>query len=121
MKKILAIALVLVVALTVLVSCGGSAGIVGEYKLKSMMGMDIAALAEAFGSDASEIENSFSLVINADGTGTMKSEEGGGDITWKLDGDQLSMTAEGETITGTFDGTDITLTESGVSMVFTKK
>lgn len=120
MKKILAVALVLVFALTVFASCGGG-GVAGTYKLKSMMGMEISALAALYGGDASEIEDMMSLVLKEDGTGSIVSDGDTSSFTWTQSGNTLTMTVDGESQDCTISGNEITMSQDGVEVVFVKK
>lgn len=119
MKKILCVSLCLIFCLAVLASCGG--GIEGSYKVKSVMGMDLEALASTLGQDVSEVEKMFSMELKSDGKGTITSQGETIDLTWKQNGNDLTITINGEDGKATVNGNEITISEDGVEMVFVKK
>ena len=83
MKKTIAIALALVMAL-MLVACGSSAmkEAAGTYKLQQ----------SKFVGDAEWVtDEECTLVLNADGTGTDTRDGATYDLTWKLDGENFTM------------------------------
>ena len=122
-KKIIAVALIVLMSLTVLVACGAG-GVAGDYKLKSMMGMDmeqLKSLYTSYGMDASEVEDLVTMTLNPDGSGKIVSSGNEQALTWKLSGSTLTLTSDGEDLACTLNGNEITITVDGVEAVMVKK
>ena len=116
MKKLIALLLIAVLALTCFVACGKkdgdkAANIEGKYVISKMGGEDAP----------DEYKEAMFVELKADGAATMTMGDEGGDCTWKQDGDKVILTAEGETMEFTLNGNDLTMVENGEEMVFTKQ
>lgn len=115
MKRITALALVLVLIFA-LAACGGKGGAVpGTYKLTGMMqdGEDLSEQIAAMEALGMEI----TLVLKEDGTGYLNMLGEQADLTW----DAKSITVEGDAEPYTVDGDSLTLKEGNTSMTFTLK
>lgn len=121
MKKILAIALATLLLLTLFAGCGKKTGeyaAKGNYLCTSMTSAGLTLDPSAMGLD-------ITLILNNDGTGTLKfagEETEPEALTWKEeDGDTLSFTIGNETISGSYDGKAVTINmEEDYILVFTK-
>jgi len=113
------LALMLIVCLA---SCGGDAEEIGSYDLESMTEdgttmtlKELKDMYDAYGVAFPE----FSLVLNKDGTGKMTVAGETQNINW--DAKAKTMSHDNETINYTFKDNKITLSEDGTSLVFVKK
>jgi len=113
------LALMLIVCLA---SCGGDAKEIGSYDLESMTEdgttmtlKELKDMYDAYGVAFPE----FSLVLNKDGTGKMTVAGETQNINW--DAKAKTMSHDNETINYTFKDNKITLSEDGTSLVFVKK
>jgi hypothetical protein len=140
MKRIVSIALVVLMIAALFAGCSSSSP-EGTYKIKSVNGKDLKTyFKESFGALAEEgqeitddqIEGFLKLMginsmdefvtftLESDGTfkAAMMGEEETG--TWKLEGDKITMTANGSDMTGTFKDGEITISVDGETMVLAK-
>ena len=113
MKKLVALALVIVMVVA-MVACGGGGKdpAVGTWKLTGMFmdGQDYSAYLGLLGME-------MTLTLNEDGTGTMDAMGESINITWS-DG---KITNEGESIPFSVDGDKLTMEEDGTQLVFTRQ
>lgn len=121
MKKIIAILVALVMALS-LCACGGGGTTadpnVGRYLGDQVNFFEWEPMSNIY--DAGE--NYLDLLDG--GKGTLCLDGDGVDLTWKLDGDQLTMTIETEDITATLADGTITIEDflgTGLGMTFVKE
>ena len=116
MKKILAIALVLILVFAVFSAC--SSGPAGTYKLVRMSAATINFTPEDYGLD-------MTFVLKEDGSGSYTSVDNGvtdqGDITWKQDGNQITISVEGGDMVFDLEGKTMTIEKDGTTMVFEKQ
>lgn len=111
MKTVLSLALVLVLALS-LVACGGTAPS-GKYKFKSMTMEGQTVTAKDLGI---EDEDGMYVEFKDDGTGKLSIAGDDSPFEWKGN----VITAEGEKIDFTVKGSQVILKEDGGEMVFEK-
>ena len=136
MKRIVAIALVAIMVLALLASCGGSSDAAGVYTVKSVggmsveealkaslgeygEGMDIDALLQMVGIDS--LEDYMTMELKSDGTvvTSMAGESQTG--TWKQDGSTVTITVDDEPQEFTLSGNELSAETDGVEYVFIKK
>ncbi len=141
MKRIVSIALVVLMIAALFAGCSGSSSPEGTYKIKSINGKDVKSyFKESMGALAGEGEEitdeqidailALMGINNIDEFVTFTLEEGGNfkasmmgeeqTGTWKLEGDKLTMTIDGDDATGTFKDGEITIEMEGESMVLAK-
>ena len=135
MKRIVSIALVILMVASLFVACSGSgsASPEGVYKIKTINGQSMKAyFAEMFGSTEDEVDSLLKLAgienideymtftLKKDGvfTATVMGEEETG--TWKLDGEKLTLTIEEDPMECTFKNGEITVDMNGEVMVLGK-
>ena len=119
MKKTMALALALVLLVSLLTACGGGGkyAAAGEYLCTSMT-------AEGLTMDPSAWGLEIVLTLKDDGTGSLKyagDETEPLDLTWSQNGDTLKITINGEAADVKLDGDTIALSQEGAEMIFTKK
>ena len=142
MKRIVSIALLVILVMTMFVACGkGSPA--GVYVLKSANGqpikefyrqMAIGLSDEEFEAELKELlekaglnslEELITLELIADGQAKLKfnapGEEEQVTDTWKQEEDKILITADDITSEGILNGKELTLDIDGRSMVFVKK
>ena len=90
MKKIIAIALIAVLALA-LAACGGS-GDKKDEAGNAAAGTYTGVHSKFVGDENWSEDEKFSLTLNADGTGTSNRDGVDYEMTWKLDGENFTMT-----------------------------
>lgn len=114
MKRVIALSLVLVMALSVLVACGGKGG-----------SGDSGNLIGSWSATEEGVEVIFTFKDG--GKGTMSSMGIEMDMTWSTDGDKINMSmsfmGETEEMSGTYkiEGNKLSLTADGETLVLTKK
>ena len=136
MKRVISIALVVLMTAALLVACGSSSGPEGKYVLKSFNGKSvderIKSEAESVGMTADELlkqlgidngENLIVLELKADGTLYMKEAMFGTESTgtWKQDGSKIVMTVDGQDSTFALSGNELTYSEDDAEYVLIKK
>ena len=138
MKRIVAIALVVFMALAVLASCGGgSSNPEGKYAVKTVngktveemikselgdmaAGMDINDLLKLAGIDS--LDDYMNLEIKAGGTAVINMADAGSqEGTWKQDGNKITITIGGEPVEFTLSGNELKAAMDGQELVFAKK
>lgn len=139
MKRIVSLALVVLLIAALFVGCGNSS-VEGTYLIKSMGGVAVEDMfkeeaGEDFDLDAilsmfkvSSLGELITMEIKADGTVTMKNameleseEDATMSGTWKQEGDKVSITIDGETQEFTLNGSELSGGEGEETMVFVKK
>jgi hypothetical protein len=122
-KRVLAIALAVLMLMALLTACGGGAE--GKYVLDKMTidgeDFDLKAFAELMDSSADDVANMFSMELKSGGKGTLTLGDDATEVTWKVDGKKLILTAEGETLECAYDGKTVTIEEDGSTLVMKKK
>ena len=137
MKRIVALALVLVLVAAAFASCGGSANAEGTYVVKSIGGQTLeeavkaqmGGLGDSVDLDAylkmmgiESLDDYMTLELKADGTASMtlamQDIEAG---TWKQDGNNVTITVEDEPHVFTLDGNELKATIEGQEYIFVKK
>lgn len=136
MKRIVAIALTVLMIAALFVGCGGgSDSPVGKYYIKSIDGksvkdamsesaggMDVEALLGLLG--VKNIEELITLELKADGTAEMASAmstELNAQGTWTQEGSKIIITVDGDAQEFTLSGNELTGHTSDGDMVFFKK
>lgn len=118
MKKILSLALVLILVAACLAACGKSGGVAGKYNLVSMT-MDGETInvsdLEAIAGRKMEAY----IELKADGTGIMVMEGERTEMAW-ADGKIWPVSDPDEKADFTVSGKTLTINESGVVMKFEK-
>ena len=118
MKKIISLALIAVMAVSmlVLVSCGGGekddlsdSKYVGTWKISKLSVLD----------ESDDFDEEWTLEINGDGTGKSISEEETDDFTWKLVDGGFKTKGDLE-LTFKDDGENIVSSLMGVKLIFEK-
>ncbi len=112
MKKLVAIALILVLVFAMAACGGGKDAAVGTWKLTGLFegGEDYSAYLSMLGMD-------MTMTLEAGGTGTMEMMGQKIDVTW---GDG-KISYEGDSIPFTVDGDKLTMEEDGSQLVFTRQ
>ena len=137
MKRIVALALVLVLVAAAFASCGGSANAEGKYVVKSVNGqtleeaikaqmgelgdsVDLDAYLKMMGIES--LDDYMTLELKADGTASMnlamQDIEAG---TWKQDGNNVTITVDDEPQVFTLDGNELKASLEGQEYIFVKK
>ena len=120
MKKVLAMILAALLAVSMLTACGGGGKDdpnVGVYNLDTMAGMTMDELEELLGEDMSEM---LIIELKAGGKGSMTVEGEEGNIKWEMDGDNITISDSSDELKGTLvDGT-LTLDFDGEECTFVK-
>ncbi len=115
MKRILSLALVVVMVAALFVGCGSSDSVEGTYKLKAIDGKNIKdyytekaeksgetleTVLKFMGVEETDLDNLMTLTLNADGSAAMNSkmdvEEKSYDGTWKQEGDKITVTVDND-------------------------
>lgn len=115
MKRILSLALVVVMVAALFVGCGSSDSVEGTYKLKAIDGKNIKdyytemaeksgetleTVLKSMGVEETDLDNLMTLTLNADGSAAMNSkmdvEEKSYDGTWKQEGDKITVTVDND-------------------------
>ena len=139
MKRIVSLALVVLLIAALFVGCGNSS-VEGTYLIKSMGGVAVEDMfkeeaGDDFDLDAilsmfkvSSLGELITMEIKADGTVTMKNameleseEDATMSGTWKQEGDKVSITIDGDTQEFTLNGSELSGGEGDEAMVFVKK
>ena len=137
MKRLISIALVVVMAAVILVGCGSSADPVGKYKLKTIDGKPLEdAIMEEVGDSLGDmsledvldvlgmesLDDYMTLDIKSDGTAVLTiPSEGDNSGTWTQSGNKLTITIQGEDAEFTIDGSELKTDAFGEDYVFIKK
>ena len=133
MKRIVSIALVVLMVAALIVGCS-KANAEGKYVVKTLNGKTVEdyfkeelgdgetidSLLEILG--IASLEEYITLEVKADGTAKMVlagDDEAEG--TWKLDGNKFTLTVDGESVEGTLKGSELTLTIEGQECGMVKK
>ena len=119
MKRMLSIGIVVVMILSTLAltACGGGKG--GNVAESRYVGT-WKALSMSLGETSENLDNDWTLTLNADGTGTLASAEEATDFTWELT-DKGFKTQGGMKMTFTDDGDNIKSKIIGVDLTFEKQ
>ena len=137
MKRIVALALVLVLVAAAFASCGGSANAEGTYVVKSIGGQTLeeavkaqmGGLGDSVDLDAylkmmgiESLDDYMTLELKADGTATISivmqdAQEG----TWKQDGNNVTITIDDEPQVFTLDGNELKASLDDQEYIFVKK
>ncbi len=140
MKRIVSLALVVLLIAALFVGCGNSS-VEGTYLIKSMGGVAVEDMfkeeaGDDFDLDAilsmfkvSSLGELITMELKADGTVTMKNamdamdsdEDSTMSGTWKQEGDKVSITIDGDTQEFTLNGSELSGGEGDEAMVFVKK
>jgi len=140
MKRIIALALAVLMAAAMFAACGGSSGPEGKYVVKSINGetpqdqlqkmvdektvesaSSVEDLLKVFGVDS--VEEIVTMELKSDGTAVMEakmfslSAEG----TWEKDGDKINITIDGSTATFTLNGNELSNDQGDPKYVLVKK
>ena len=122
MKRIISLALVLILMAVALVGCGGKAE--GKYVVSKVDGQDVKevlSLYSSMGLGDMSAEDFMSLELKSGGKFTLtamgESQEG----EWKQSGDKITLTIAGQSQECTLKGNELTMSESGSSVVLVKK
>lgn len=132
MKRIVSIALVVLMVAALFVGCSSNS-VDGVYRIKTVNGKELKTyLTEELGGTEDQIEallkmagidsleDYMTITLNQDGTvkAAMMGEESEG--TWKLDGEKLTLTVDGEATECTYKDGKITVDMDGETMVLGK-
>ncbi len=137
MKRIVSIALVVLMVAALFVGCGGSVSaedVPGTYKVKTVNGKDLKDyFLESFEMESEDDLDSVLgllgidsledfMVFNLDADGSFTASAMGEDLegTWKLDGSKVILTAEGEDQEATFKNGNLVIDMDGDEMVLSK-
>ena len=140
MKRIVSLALVVLLIAALFVGCGNSS-VEGTYLIKSMGGMTMEDMLKAVSGDnfdldavlseykVSSLGELITMELKADGTVTVKDamdaldsdEDSTVSGTWKQEGDKVSITIDGDTQEFTLNGSELSGGEGDEAMVFVKK
>ena len=140
MKRIVSLALVVLLIAALFVGCGNSS-VEGTYLIKSMGGMTMEDMLKAVSGDnfdldavlseykVSSLGELITMELKADGTVTVKDamdaldsdEDSTVSGTWKQEGDKVSITIDGDTQELTLNGSELSGGEGDEAMVFVKK
>ena len=121
-KKVIGLVLVAILAMSMLVACGGTVDASDPNQ-----GLWTATVGEAMGVevDAAEVfKDGFTIELQSDGKCRVSADGSSSNAKWTLDGNAITITVEGETMSGTLENGLLTLEnvfESGVNFKFEKK
>ena len=132
MKRVISIALAVLMVAALLAACGGSSSPEGKYVVKTVDGKTVSQMIEEYGMTVDEFtsaagisspEELLVLEIKSDGTVTVTEAIFGSTSngTWTQDGDKISMTINDETNSFTVSGSDLKISMDGQEYVMTKK
>lgn len=140
MKRVISLALAVLMIAALLVACGGSTSSdpVGKYIVKTIDGKTVEdALSESLGENgvASSIEDLLKMVgvdsvedlitleIKSDGTAALDFELFSSNMegTWKQDGNKITITIDGDAAEFTMDGNELSSEMGDQKYVFIKK
>jgi len=117
-KGILSLVVAMMIAVTLLVGCGGgkATGYEGKYVSVSgeMMGLELTG---------EEIKG-WSIELKNGGKGTMELEGEKGNINWSIEGETITINVDGEEVTGTIEDGNIVIDNilgSGMKITFAKE
>ena len=117
MKKVLALALVVVMIAVLFAACSDS-GLSGTYKFTK-------ASAAGINITPSELGSEMSFTFKSDGTGTASFVEKGkadeASFTWVQEGDKVTVTVRETPMVFTMSGKTLEIEEGGMTMVFEKQ
>lgn len=121
MRGILSVVIAMMIAVTVLVGCGGSdggeaTGYEGKYVSVSgeMMGMTLT------GDDIS----GWAIELDNGGKGKMEIDGDTGNIKWSLEGETITVNVDGEEMTGKLEGDNLIFDDilgMGMKLTFAKE
>ena len=134
MKRIVSIALVILMVASVLVACIKTDP-TGTYVVKTMNGKSVEdALKEELGGDASlddilellgvdSLDNLITIEIKSDGKMTLanRMEDDTVEGTWTKESDKLFLTVDGETMQAKLNGGELSMSMDDEAYVFVKK
>ena len=122
-KRIVAAALMMVVMVFALCSCGG-ANADGTYVIESMNGQEISTILEQYkslGMGDLSAEDLSKIVISGNKLTITSYQEADQTGTVEVSGDTLKLTVDGDTQEATLSGDKLTMSASGITMVYKKK
>ena len=110
MKK-LTVILSAAVMTVCLMACGGkTADVTGTYSLYAIQQDDMCLKAEGM------VDGS--LILEAEGKGSMVFDTESADLTYEVDGEKISVTSEGGTVTGTIKDGVVNIEIDGTGVYF---
>ena len=136
MKRIIAIALVAIMILALLASCGGSSDAAGTYTVKTIGGqtveealkaelgeygaaLDLDSILSMLGIDS--LEDYMTMELKSDGTAETSFAGQSQTGTWKQDGSTVTITFDDDSQEFTLSGNELSAETDGVEYVFVRK
>jgi len=117
MKKLLALCLVAILAMTCFVGCGQT----GTYKLDSI---EVAGQSYSISSDEVKqmglTADAMTIELKSGGKAVLTANGEKTDAEYKISGSTITLSADGDSYDATIDGGKITIEYSGVKMVLKK-
>ena len=119
MKRIFAIALVVLMIGALLASCGGGGNAEGKYVPKSIEGQDMDAILSTIGLDSAEDYMTIELKAGGKAVVSVFGEDAEG--TWTQSGSTIAVDLDGDTEEFTLSGNELKGEMEGSEIVFVKK